>query len=190
MKTVFLCFIVLVFGSCYTSKQAGKQVRKAHDKFPAVTANFCAETYPPIVVNVPTDSTDYNKWIDSIKRDTATERIKDTISIPSDCDSLKATLKDVVKENTALKKRVQSFINKPPPPLRDTTKIADSSLLKKAILLHQKEKAELIKVHEKEIKDLTKKNNNNRNFKNIFIGATGILFLLGLFVGWLIKKRK
>ena len=52
MKTVFLCFIVLVFGSCNTSKHAGKDVRKAHKNFPAVTANFCAETYPPIIKTI------------------------------------------------------------------------------------------------------------------------------------------
>ena len=154
MKTVFLCFIVLVFGSCNTSKHAGKDVRKAHKNFPAVTANFCAETYPPII-----------------------KTIADTVTIDSlvivECPD-STIITEVITHNDTIRtvtvKREKVYVNVPAKTIYITKEIQS-----KAELQACEENAK------SEINKWTKSVQKQTNRKNIWFGVAMVLLAIHVF---------
>lgn len=108
MIAVSLAAMVLGMSSCYTARTAERQVDKAHHKYPAVPAKFCAERFPPL------DSisiiTEYIQGEDIVYTDTLVERnyILDTLTLTKyitktvkTTDTLRDT-KYVQQENKAM----------------------------------------------------------------------------------------
>ena len=108
MIAISLAAMILGMSSCYTARTAERQVDKAHHKYPAVPAKFCAERFPPL------DSisiiTEYIQGEDIVYTDTLVERnyMLDTLILTKyitktvkTTDTLRDT-KYVQQENKAL----------------------------------------------------------------------------------------
>jgi PBP1b-binding outer membrane lipoprotein LpoB len=86
-------FILFFFSSCYTAKQAEKDIDKAQEKFPEVVAKKSLEYYPCGIELIKTDTIEKIKWntyVDSIKE--VVYRFK-TDTIINDCSQLKKKIK-------------------------------------------------------------------------------------------------
>lgn len=87
-------FILLFFASCYTAKQAEKDIDKAQEKFPEVMAKKSLEFYPCGIELIKTDTIEKIKWntyVDSIKE--VIYKFK-TDTIVKDCSQLKKKIKE------------------------------------------------------------------------------------------------
>ena len=86
-------FLLIFLSGCYTQKKAQKQIGKADYTYPELTAAFCKDSYPCVI-------------IDSVTRiDTLTDFIE--IELPGTVDTVRRNDTVILRTNTVQAKYIQ-----------------------------------------------------------------------------------
>lgn len=156
---MFLCFGLI---GCYTAKKAGKDVDKAQRNHPAVVAGRCAELYPCVI----------NK-VDSVV-------LVDTF-VTVECPDSTVVTEVITKNDTIIQVKTKTI--KVNVPAKVQTVYITKEIESTAKLSECEERAKLTQ------SVLTKSVNRERKWKNIYLGSSIALLIIGLIMGWLLKRK-
>lgn len=202
---ILFIFCVALFNSCYTEKKAVKQTQKAVLKYPDTTRGIFRTRWPLVIVNTPTDSIEFKKYISEIElisQMLEEERNKfpiiDTFPLfVEDEQKILILQKNIAIERDKLNKLSVSYLKlkklcKERPPLRDTIKIEDSSAIDQAYYIT----GQIVNAKEKELKDAiqgrddAKKKLKNRNKLILILSICLGIFLIPLLIKLILKLKK
>lgn len=99
VSIIIMLIAIAIFSSCYTQKKAAKQLNKAHDNFPSLTAQDLSKWFPP------SDTSDYSiGQLDSVvdpmtayykqKADSLEaikQKVKDSVVVKDTCEMIGAS---------------------------------------------------------------------------------------------------
>tara|TARA_R110002126_G_scaffold39767_3_gene117648 strand:- start:10527 stop:11021 length:495 start_codon:yes stop_codon:yes gene_type:complete len=152
--------IILLLSSCYTAKQAQRDVVKADVNHPMVTSGFCAEKFP--VKEKIIEKTKFIKGETIVKKDTITVDCDSVVSDTTQSNKVLIQYKTVYQTDTIVKEKIIEKEN--------TAKIKNL-----ALQLQAKEKI----IQEKEA--FIKKQKGKINVLQYFLAAVSIVLLVILF---------
>lgn len=162
-------FILFFFASCYTAKQAEKDIDKAQAKFPEVVAKKSSQYYPCGWLVMDMDSSEKVKWstfVDSINNVIYRYKI-DTIVEVKDCTESNKLLKKKIKEQSEFIDGLQLALNNVP-------------VIEKYVLIQDSAKMKLKQVEIDNLNSLVVKNEKTLNQRTSILIWALILFIVSL----------
>ena len=162
-------YLLLLFASCYSAKQAEKDIDKAQAKFPEVVAKKSSQYYPCGWMVVELDSTEKIKWstyVDSINNVIYRYKI-DTIVEIKDCTESNKMLKKKIKEQSEFIDGLQFALNNVP-------------VIEKYVVVQDSAKMKLKQFEIDNLNSLVVKNQKTLNQRTSILIWALILFIVSL----------
>lgn len=104
-----ISIILIFFTSCYTAKQAQRDIIKADLNHPIVTSGFCAEKFPP--KEKITERTKFIKGETIIKKDTITIDCDSVVSDKTQTNKVLVEYNTIYQTDTIVKEKIIQIEN-------------------------------------------------------------------------------